>query len=211
MDKPLTMIFALIITIAIFSLGLSLNYLMDNQRINDLSKSLREQEINFYSTLLKDELTTNFGYVDCYSMENDINLYEQSIASLGNSIVAYNSKSFFRKQEFDFLKSTYFYTKLKLYLYVTEYNSLCRTFYKPIIFFYREEKEDDTIQGYILTEYSKNKEDIIVFSFDMDYDKNVFLESLKLRHNITETPALIYNGTAYKITIYEAELNEIIK
>ena len=48
MDKYLIMTFALLITISIFALGLSLNYLMDNQRIEDLSKSLREQEINFY-------------------------------------------------------------------------------------------------------------------------------------------------------------------
>ncbi len=211
MDKYLTMIFALMITVAIFSLGLSLNYMIDNKRVAEIENSLKKQEINFYSTLLKDELTIKFGHIDCEAMNRDIERFKESLAELGRDLLVYRSKSFFRKGSFDILKSNYFYTKLKLYLYVTKYNELCSSIYKPVIFFYEEEKEDDLIQGYILSEYAKKDNYTIIFSFDINYGRNVFLEYMKTEYNLTRTPAIIYNNTVYKRTIYEGELREIFK
>jgi hypothetical protein len=94
---------------------------------------------------------------------------------------------------------------LKIYTLVKQANDVCNTSFQPLLFFYGIDDDKSERQGYILSEISEEyPEQIVVLSFDIDYEDEPLLKLLMQKYNITEVPSIVMNqsfvfeGLTYK-------------
>ena len=114
-------------------------------------------------------------------------------------------------------KELYQLVEVKTILLLNKLDDNCEIKYNIIIFFYSNDEDDERSfkqsrdQGYILDNlYSRNKENVAVFSFDVN-NKNPALIAFREGYKINKAPAIIINGKVYEGMRGLTELESFIK
>jgi len=202
---------SIFLTIFIFSIGFFFSYGLDILRINELNKVINEYHLSSEAYLTQRDFINIFGGDKCTIISSKIRELKEEISRVGNDLSKYGEKTLFKKRDFDYLKRKYFLLELKFYSLLKELKD-CDDRYVPIIFFYKKDDDLSTRQGYILDEISEYfKTDVIVFSFDTDYEDEPLLIFLKKKYNISKSPTIIIdNQIKIERIIYSAELKQIL-
>lgn len=204
---------SLILTILVFSLGLLISYGMDFIRIDKILIEMNNHKLATNAYLIEKEFIDTFGGNKCQLLTSKIYDLKKEAETVGSDLSKYGEKSFFKKRDFDYLKRKYFLLELKLYALIHELNAHCAHKYIPILFFYKIDHDLSERQGYVLSDLAEaHKKEIIVFSFDKDYEDEPLLKLFLLKYNITKAPTVIINDQI-KIDriVYLKELAQLIK
>ena len=202
-----------LLTILIFSLAVIISYALDFVRIDEILYTMNDYKLSTDSYLVENEFIEVFGGDKCEILKPRLGYLKKEIEDVGDDLSKYGQKSFFKKRDYDYLKRKYFLLELKLYDLITELNKNCRNKYTTILFFYEIDDDISERQGYILTDLTKEyPAQIVVFSFDKDYEDEPSLKLIKLKYNITSAPTIIINNKIKleKLT-YLKEIEPLIK
>jgi hypothetical protein len=204
-----------VLTLLVFSLGLALGIIMENERGKSLEKASKEQELNYmslqfqhlYITTLQNESSSCPAFKA--TLRNSIRDLSDSLVRLEN----YKAESNFNKEEFDRLSRVYILDNLKYWLFAKKTKDLCDMDLVTILYFFSTKhcsKCPD--QGVILTYFKKIFSDrLLIFPIDTDMEKDErAITLLKIRYNITRYPSLVLGDEVDSYIVSKNELNTLI-
>ncbi len=203
---------ALIITLAVFIIGILIGTLVTEKRTKFLELSSREQKIDF------DSLQLQYLYLTTLSdrcpavnkaLEESINRLEQTRIKLEN----YLSQSFTSNNiDFSLIKREYMLAEMRYWLLALQTKKLCKGDSVSLLFFYSNNNCDDCgSQGLILT-YLKDKfrDKLLIFSFDSDFTQEPMLTIFKGSYNIKDVPTVIIEDKKFEGLTSKEKLIEVI-
>lgn len=204
-------IVAAIITCIIFGIGLSSGLLVERGRLKYIQEMNTEQKIDYSSLQLQflylDSLKDNKSCPAVYKIFNtNLDLLDRTRKRLED----YNQKSAMDKENFDLLQREYFIAEMRYWLLSQKVREICNEDIVTVLYFYSDSAESDT-QGFILNYLKRKlKEQLLIFSFNSQFEKEPIIPILLTRHNLTEYPALVIENETFQGIVPESELNKII-
>jgi len=207
MNKNYIFVTSFFMTVIVFAIGFLLNYGLDFARIDEVTNIMAEHEMS------RDSFIVQTNYIgSCNSMTEKLGDLKGEISKVGTDLSNYGKISFFRKKDFDYLKRKYFLLELRFYTIIQELNARCGQRYLPVLFFYEIDDDLSERQGYMLQDLNDEfKNEVIVLSFDKDYEDEPALNLLKEQFDITKSPTIIFNDIKHEGIMYGVELNNTAK
>lgn len=191
-------IFALIITVAIFSLGFFFGFILDIKRADYFKSLNEEQKLNIRSIQLQYEIISSVAdKKNCeafkYVFNNAVNELERNRERLE----IYDQQSKINKEEFVVLRREYVISQINFWHISKKYKETCpeyTDFLTVVYFFSDKEKCPDCEEQSSVLNYYKNtlKEKIFIFAIDENFESHESLIGLlKKSYSINEYPSLI--------------------
>ena len=206
-------IIAGIITFLIFSLGLTLGLILEDQRYNIVEEINQGQEVKSLSLQLQYlYLTTFSSYDNCPILSTTL---KEAITDLSNSlsdVVSYEEQNKASTERKVFIQRRYILDNLRYWLLAKESKQKCNLDIVPILYFYTEKCESCPTQGTILT-YFKNifGDKLLVFPINLDVrEEEPMVEIIMFQFNITKYPTLVIDNKKYEGVIAQEKLQQII-
>lgn len=197
----------LFLTILIFSIGIFLGGAVEQMRVQSLYTQLQVQDLDYQNVV------TESSYLDYVVSQkeqgNNVSCslikgaYYTSISNLDDSRIKlenYINTGSVKEDEFARLKSHYSNVQINYWILANRISSLCEGNMKTILYFYQDEKkcpqcEDEGVHlSYVK---AKLKDEVLVFSLDLD--KSGPTQLLAQKYNIfeKETPVLVIGEKTY--------------
>jgi len=205
-----------IFTLIVFLLGVSLGFLLESNRINNIEDEYRKIEVewadakllnSYYQTLnpflCNAAVEENLDFADRVYREGlKLERYEKS-----NKL---NGRLLIDKQKYALLKVEFWLNSILI-------KNKCNVGYVNLVYFYKdrpkdEEKVEQETQSIILREL-KNEygSDLMLIPLPLDLNISI-INIMKKAHNISRTPALLVNEKVKLEGVYSLEkLNKIIE
>lgn len=203
---------SLLLTIAVFVIGVLLNYSFDLVRLDTIIDGVAENELDSSAYVIEREFAEVFGGGVCGVMDARIAKLKGELQDVSRDLGSYSKFSWLKKKDFDYLKHKLFLLELKFFSVISHLNNECGKKYIPILYFYRIDDEESERQGFILESVSKEFEkEVVVFSFDKDYEDEPLVSFLVDFFNITQAPTIIVDGKKIEGLVYEGEIRSRIK
>ncbi len=205
------LISALLIVTVIFFLGFFLGNKLDTYKIDDATRLLNNGELDSESFTTIERFYYAFGVGKCDYNKEKISLLGKQLLEMGSTLTRYDQRKLTQKNNYINLKRKYFLAEIKFYTLKRELDNICSSKNKIILFFYNIKDNDQSLkQGYVLDILNKEYKDIIILSFDKDFDEDS-IKTLNSFYNITKAPTIIYNyNKKIENFVNEKELRALI-
>jgi len=192
-----TLLKSIIAAIVIFAIGLYLGYTLDVLRVDDVSNSMSEIELDTLYYVTSQNYLDTFGTVvenesACGLMSSILSGLSPDLGELGSTLTYFESKNIFSGRSYNILKHKYFLLEVRAYTLFTKLKEECGYDFDLILYFYDQYHEDSKRQGYVLDTLVHSDDNIYVFSFDRVFDEAI-VHFLVERYNVTTAPVLIVN------------------
>ena len=199
--KKYVVVSSLIITLSIFSAGFLIGKYLDSYRFTDVVDTMRESEINTESYLVEQQFIEKFGGRSCELLRPRLIELSRDLSTLGQSLTLYESGAMLlNERDYDYLKRRYFVLEARTYMYELHAKNTCGDNRTLILFFYSGQDEIPSIkQRYVLDDmYREYKNNISIFSFDINFQNSTITDILEKYYNISEAPILVINDKVIK-------------
>jgi hypothetical protein len=184
-----------VLAVFIFLLGMYLGYTLDTLRINSVNEMLYENELNTLNYLSSKEFLDLFDKNDsCGSTQILLENMGPEISNLGNTLIFYEKRNLFNSGEYKLLKMKYFLVELRAYVLFVKLKKECGYDFDVILYFYDQNHDKSTQQGYILDTLVKSSSNVNVLSFDRNLVDSDVVNLLIKHYNITISPTVIINN-----------------
>lgn len=204
-----------LITLLVFSLGMSLGIIIDNARLKTLQYQTEKQEIDFESL--------QFQYLYLTSLEEEGEscsalqaTLDKSVAELGKTLdtfVSYKMDSKINKKSYMLIGRKYLLDNLQYWFFARKSKQRCNSDVVSILYFYSSERcPACSDQGVLLTYFKKlYGEQLLVFPIDVDFEEEEpLIGVMKSRYGINDYPALVIENLKYPGIRYKEELAGLI-
>jgi thiol-disulfide isomerase/thioredoxin len=202
-----------VITLLIFSLGLTLGFILEDYRYNIVEEINTEQEVNYLS------LQMQYLYLDVFSNHNNCAILSTTlkgtVEDLDESlskVIAYEEES-----ESDDVKKTlimrrYALDNLRYWLLAKESKDKCQLDIVPILYFYSSECPSCPNQGTILTYFKKKfGKQVLVFPINLDLRKEEPMVEITMKQfEISQYPTLLINNKKFAGVVGKEQLEKVI-
>jgi hypothetical protein len=114
-------------------------------------------------------------------------------------------------EEFRNLKRDYILSEIRYWILTSQAEKICKKNLVSVLYFYSIRGCEGCIdQGIILDSIKTElKDNILIFSFDADFEDEPMLDILKEGYNITKLPAVVLEGRKFEGVVSKAELLKI--
>ncbi len=185
---------ALLVTAAIFALGLLLGLVVEGKRVNYAAQVYQTHAVNFISSQLQyDYLLSLQDQASCPTIYAGLDANLATLDQTRQKLERYSQDSQISKQEFELLRRQYALEQLRYWFLAGHVKDLCQTGAVRIIYFYSDGEicPGCEQQAFVLT-YLKKKlgQKVLVFSLDERMDEPL-IKLLKQQYNVTRYPSLI--------------------
>lgn len=206
---------AFIITLLIFTLGLTLGLLLDTQRIQWSERESKQQKADYESLQWQYLFLTSTEDKEetCLLLKT---AFDKSVMDLGESldkIQSYRKQSQINDEDYILIERAYIIDNLKYWLLARQYKQECGGEYVIVLYFFSEKNcPICPDQGVILTYYKKiYEEKLLVFPINTDLEtQESSVKILKSRYNITELPSIVVENKKYSGVVDMESLSDII-
>lgn len=195
-------VFAALLTLGIFLLGVLLGLVIEGKRIIFIQNSAKEQKLDFASLQLQ------YAYVNQLSQEQNcpalIKTFEKNIESLESArlrLEEYNQNAKISKDDFKLLQREYILSQLSYWLFAKQTRDVCNVDQASILYFYSTKKEcpDCEEQAFVLTYLKKRfNEKLLIFALNGRYTEEPMIEMLKTRYDIQVYPTLVIEDKKFE-------------
>lgn len=212
-------IIAGILTILIFSLGLSMGIILEEERYNWAEEINSIQDVEYLSLQLQyafltslPDLGENSSINSCAalttSLKDSVNDLSDSLAK----IVEYEEANTLPDEEFVLLKRRYTLDNIRYWLLAQEAADNCQMDFITTLYFYDDKCVDCPSQGTVLSYYKAILEDeLLVFPIDQDLaSEEPLVEILFSLYNIDTKPSLVINDQTYVGFVSKEDLSNIL-
>lgn len=204
-----------IISLLIFSLGLTLGIITDNERFRWVETANREQEVEYQS------LQFQSMYISSLKVDNEScavisAAIEDVLSDYGYSLEKlqqYQKDSNMNQKDYEILQRKFVIDNLRYWLLAEKMKDICDTDSVNILYFYSSKNCDICpSQGVLLTYYKKKLNDkLLVYPIDLDLeDKEPLISLLRRQYKIYSSPTLIIEGKKYEGLKEKEDLGNII-
>lgn len=185
-------ILALFITATIFASIFYISDIANSKRVTELRSIQDKLSIDLLSSETQFAL---LNQADCSQDGNSILAPE--IGQLGDRLSFMESQLGVDNEEVIGLKKYYSLLQIKDYMLVSALAEKCHTKPITVIYFYANECEDCTKQGYVLTALREKYPLLRVYAFDANLDLSAIKTLQTITKIPTSLPSLVINGKAY--------------
>ncbi len=202
-----------VITFLIFSLGLTMGFIIEDHRYNLVEEINQEQEVNYLS------LQMQYLYLDAFSDYDNCPMLsttlKESVKDLSDSlsdVVSYEEENDISSQRKLNTLRRYTLDNLRYWLLAKESKEKCDLNIVPIIYFYSADCPSCPNQGTVLTYYKKVfEEKVLVFPINLDIqDDEPMIEIIRSQFEISKYPTLVIDNKKYEGVVGKEQLKEII-
>lgn len=192
--RNLIFIETLILTLIVYSLAITVNENLDSQRVKDFDYNMQDTQINFKGLMLSEQFQKEFNITNCTYLKKHMYNNYQYLKNNGNDLSNYGQ--LFSKSNMNLSynrQREYFLDQLSLYRYLYNYNYRCsEDEIIPILYFFDSLSTKLDTQSLILEQFAiDNRNKTIIFSFDINYNKEPILNMIKTKYNINKAPYII--------------------
>ncbi len=186
-------IFAAALTLIIFSLGILLGMVINEQKIKYMERIAKEQEVEFSSLqfqyLYLDSLK---DYERCPVVSKTLENNLKTLAPILEEIQRYEQSGDLKDPAYITLKRKYILANLRYWLLAEVSKESCKNEIVTIFYFYSQECKNCHNQGFILTHLKQIFGDrLLIFPIDSSFDKEPMISILNAKYNITEFPTIV--------------------
>jgi len=201
-------IVAFVLTVVVFSFGLTLGLLIEKERLQAVDQINVQQEIDVKSLQLQ-QIYLNTGEVNCEALNTILEANINEVSDSMEKVVSYNKNSLIDSDLFSLQLRDYFLTEIRFLLLSSEIQQKCPSDAVTVIYFYDEDQGDT--QGDVLN-YLKEifGQKLLVFSFDSNFKQEPLIDVLLQSYNVTVFPTVIVDGMPYYGGITADELKDYI-
>lgn len=179
-----------------FIAGILLGMIIANPTLDEISKFLKDNELDSESFLIEQDLLKNFGKEECSLAQTRLTSLSEELGSIGRQLSEPDIEKRLEKENYRYLKIKYHLLQIRTYLFFKKIRDKCNAPVDVVLFYYND-NADSLEQGYILDELVKENPSLHIFAVESNYSKQLlFLENF---YNITKTPSLIVNYD-YKVS-----------
>ena len=202
-----------IITFLIFSLGLTLGLVIEDQRYDFIEGINQEQETKYLSLQLQYLYLSSFSnYNNCPTLATTL---KETVTDLSNSlseVIAYEEENSASDGQKIFVQRRYILDNLRYWLLARESKQQCDLAIVPILYFYTKDCPSCPNQGTVLTYYKKIfGEQVLVFPINLDLrEEEPMVEIVMNQFNITKYPTIIVDNKKYEGVVKKEQLKKII-
>ena len=204
--KKYRYIFAAVITIVIFALGMLFSNFVDDQRYSSLRNEIQEDNVELESWQLQLSYLRSEDVESCRALQSGLQDVVSNYNSRLDDIQNYEENSFFRKDDFESMKNLYVLSGLRYWMFAEELKDNCEYDANTVLYFTTQigEAKDCESCGYTGEQLSilkqKYGEQLLIFTVPTEFDDG-FVDMLETRHNVTEIPSVIINdNTSTKLS-----------
>lgn len=174
----------------VFVAGVLVGKSFSSAKINEVTKFLKDNELNTESFIVEQQLMQDFNDGDCNLAKVRLQKLFDELGSIGRLLTAVDVKDNIGVDNFVFLKRKYHILQVRTFIEFKKLSEDCDLRPKVILYYYSADNIDSKEQGLVLDEVVKNF-DYNIFAVEFNYSKELsFLESY---YNITRTPSLVVN------------------
>ena len=206
-------ILAGIISLLVFTLGLTLGIILEDYRYTLVQEINQEQDVNYLSLQLQ------YVYLSAFSSHNNCPILyatlKKTIKDLSESleeVISFQEEDKISSKRELLVQRRYVIDNLRYWILAQESKQRCNLDIVPIIYFYSRECASCPDQGSILT-FFKNVfgEKVLIFPINVDLvEEEPMVEIVTSQFNITELPTLVINNKKYKGIIPKDQLQDLI-
>ena len=183
---------ALLITFLLVCIVFALGVLTGNSwksESNEVSKTLRQSELDTESFLIEQELFETFE-TNCPLAEKRLTALSEELWKLGKILGATNAKEKLGEENYNFLKRKYHLTQIRTYVLDKKLQQNCGSKTNVILYYFTQGDQLSDQQGKILDELVE-KYPLHVFAIEYDYSKE--LQFLEDYYEIKQSPSIVVN------------------
>tara|TARA_Y100000310_G_C20650852_1_gene799334 strand:+ start:570 stop:1310 length:741 start_codon:yes stop_codon:yes gene_type:complete len=202
-----------VITFLIFSLGLTMGFIIEDHRYNIIEEINQEQDVNYLS------LQMQYLYLNAFSNDDNCPILsttlKETIKDLSDSlseVVSYEEENEISDKRKTNTLRRYTLDNLRYWLLAKESKEKCDLNIVPIIYFYSTDCPSCPNQGTILTYFKKVfGEKVLVFPINLDLRENEpMVEIVLSQFAITKYPTLVIDNKRYEGVVGKEQMQEII-
>lgn len=182
------------ITAGIFAVAFFVSNYINDRRYEVIKTTADKISIDILSLETQFEL---FQESSCQSLTNSV--LSDEINALADKLSYAESQRGINDEDVITLKKYYSLLEIKDYLVMQKVDKRCDVNPISILYFYtnKEDCEDCTKQGYVLTKLRMDHPALRIYSFDYDLDLNAIKTLISLYKIPEELPAIVINGKTY--------------
>jgi hypothetical protein len=202
-----------VITFLIFSLGLTLGMVFEEQRYNWADDINQEQDVNYLSLQLQ------FLFLSAFENEHNcpvlLSTLQQSVDELSKSlskILDFEKQNSLSQDDYTILERRYTLDNLRYWILADRAKESCDLDIVSILYFYSETCESCPGQGTILTYFKKVfGEQVLIFPINVDLkETEPMVKIATSMHDVQDLPTLIIEKEKYTGIVKKNDLQEII-
>ena len=182
-----------ILTTAVFVIGILVGYWIDRLRTGDVVDTFRINELDAQSYQIEQEFFGLFGEYSCELASRRLSEMARDLGEIGYYLVGYEKNSLFQQGDYDYLLRKYFLMEVRTYTLFMNMKKSCKSEDAVILYFFNPEDQLSVRQGNVLDVLVKERDALSVFSLNTEYEGDLLVNSVKLHYNVTQSPTLIIN------------------
>ena len=159
---------AAIITIAIFLIGVFLGYVLDEQRVNYLEKSLNDESMDVLSLQMQEKFINDFKEEkNCGAMKTVMNSVLVGLEKTRGRLEDYKKDSSRNQLDYEDLKRKYMLEEIRFWMLAKDAKETCNFNFVQVLYVYGNENNCKKCyeQGIALTYLKKQLgENLLIFS-----------------------------------------------
>ena len=201
-------IFSFLLTLLIFSLGLTIGLVVEKERLGIFNTLNMKQEADLKSLQLQQTYIES-GNTNCNALNKILETNIEEVTESTTKIIDYNQKSIADDETFHLQLRDYFLTEIQFLVLSEEIKNTCGDDAVTILYFYDDNPYD--VQGNVLL-YLKEifGSKLLIFSFDSNFAQEPMIDVLLKSNNVTIFPTVIANGKTFSGTTNAEDLKAFI-
>ena len=177
-----------ILLILVFIMGILIGRKMSDNRVDDISAFIKNNELNTESYIIEQELIENFEQGNCELADARISGLSEELWQIGKSLSPADAEQNLGEYNYWFLKRKYHLMQIRTYILFYKLKENCNTTDSIVLFYFSKDDGESEEQGRILDRLVKDY-GITVFAVEHNYSAELsFVEEY---YEIDETPALV--------------------
>ncbi len=173
----------------VFAIGIILGNTWQSSKTNEVSKVLRQSELDAESFLVEQELFESFE-TNCALAEKRLSSLSEELWKLGKVLGTDDAQEKLGAENYAFLKRKYHLMQIRTYILDKKLQDDCGSKTNVVLFYFKKKGQSSEQQGKILDELVEPYH-LHVFAIEYKYSKELaFLEDY---YGITDAPALVVN------------------
>ena len=202
-----------IITLLIFSLGITLGFILEDYRYNLIEEVNMNQDINYLSLQMQYLFLTSFSNLDnCPMISATLKAAVTDLEESLSEVIAYEEEQTTMDSRRTAIMRRYALDNLRYWLLSLESKKKCELDIVPIIYFYSTECSSCPNQGTVLTFFKKKfGEQVLVFPINVDLkNQEPMIEIVMSQFEINKFPTLVIDNKKYEGVVGQEQLQGII-
>jgi hypothetical protein len=187
--KKQVLVTTVLLVAVVFAIGVLLGNQWKSSSSTEITKVLRQSELDAESFLVEQELFESFE-TNCPLAEKRLGSLGQELWQLGKVLGASDAKEKLGEDNYSFLKRKYHLMQIRTYVLDKKLQQDCGSGINVILFYFKKDDPASEQQGKILDDFVSHY-NLHVFAIEYHYSQE--LEFMEDYYDINQAPTLVVN------------------